>query len=344
MTDAHLKQFEAIISAMPEAALLVDEAGIIILANKQAEKAFSARLNRQPISLFIRSPSMSAALAKTFASSHPVEFEYEERAAVQRLIFAHVARLGEDSVGKMALVLLRDRTREAQVEKMRSDFVANASHELRTPLTTLLGFIDTMQGAAKQDEKAQAAFLPVMKAQAERMNQLIDDLLSLSRIELNEHVDPTEVVDLGQVLRQVENLLRPMSLETGCELEVNAEQNVVVRGDANQLGQVAHNLIENAIKYSGKGKHVTASVSKHGGEATLSVYDNGPGIAAHHIPRLTERFYRVNVQESRTRGGTGLGLAICKHIVNRHRGRLTIASEVGKGSAFHVSLPVTPVH
>jgi two-component system, OmpR family, phosphate regulon sensor histidine kinase PhoR len=210
---------------------------------------------------------------------------------------------------------------------------------LRTPLTTLSGFIETMQGAAKQDEKARGEFLKVMKAQAERMTSLIDDLLSLSRIELNEHVEPRERIDLGLVVRQAEPMLRPLAAETGCELKFDIAPNVAVAGDANQLGQVAYNLIENAIKYSGRGKHVSVVVSQQKNEAVLAIVDNGPGIAAHHIPRLTERFYRVNVQESRTRGGTGLGLAICKHIINRHRGRLLITSEPGRGSTFAVILP-----
>lgn len=340
MTEATLKAYQALISALPEAALLVDQAGIIVAANMRAEEGFSVPLQRQPVALFIRSSSMASALANVFRSDQPIEFEYEERGKVPRTVFAHVAKLESDSPVPLALILLRDRTREAQIEKMRSDFVANASHELRTPLTTLSGFIETMQGAAKQDEKARGQFLQTMKTQADRMSRLIDDLLSLSRIELDEHMEPKELVNLGSIIKQTESYVRPIAMETGCDLHLSITPDVFVRGDANQLGQVAHNLIENAVKYSGKGKRVLVELTRSDSEAILSVVDNGPGIAAHHIPRLTERFYRVNVQDSRTRGGTGLGLAICKHIINRHRGRLAVESETGAGSTFRMLLPI----
>ena len=327
------------IAALPDAALLVDRAGTIRAANVFAQTTLAAPLVGSPLALFIRSPSVSKALAEAFAQDRPCEVEYDEHARVSRTILVHLAQLAVPEGGTFVLLILRDRTREAQIEKMRSDFVANASHELRTPLTTLSGFIETMQGAAKQDEKARNEFLKVMKAQADRMSALIDDLLSLSRIEVDEHVEPKELTDLGLVVRGVESLLRPLAKEAGCEFHVTTAAGIFVLGDTNQLGQVAHNLIENAIKYSGKGKKVDVDVRYHNKDVTLTITDNGPGIAPHHIPRLTERFYRVNVQESRTRGGTGLGLAICKHIIKRHRGRLDIASEVGRGSQFMVTLP-----
>jgi two-component system, OmpR family, phosphate regulon sensor histidine kinase PhoR len=340
MTTLLLSSFRDWISALPDAALLIDAAGTIRAANAMARKTFAAPLEGEPLALFIRSPNVAKALAEAFTSEDPVEAEYEEHGKVSRTMLVHLARLSATTSQHLVLLILRDRTREAQIEKVRSDFVANASHELRTPLTTLYGFIETMQGAARQDEKARDEFLKVMKAQAERMSLLIDDLLSLSRIEVDEHVEPQERIDFGVVLRQAESLLRPLASETGCELHFDVVAGVFVRGDANQLGQVAHNLIENAIKYSGKGKRVNVAVSRSGADAVLTITDNGPGIAARHIPRLTERFYRVNVQDSRTRGGTGLGLAICKHIINRHRGRLDITSEVGRGSTFQVVLPM----
>ncbi len=339
MNNEMLDDFRNWIAALPDAAMLVDSTGIIRAANGFAKKVFSAPLERELLALFVRSPIVTRAVAETLASENPVEVEFEERGKVSRTMHVHLARLNELPGGPHVLLILRDRTREAQIEKMRSDFVANASHELRTPLTTLSGFIETMQGAAKQDEKARNEFLKVMKAQAVRMSSLIDDLLSLSRIEVDEHVEPKEQTDFGMVVRQVESLLRPLAREAGCELHVATAPGVFVRGDPSQLGQVAHNLIENAIKYSGKGKRVSVDVNCHDKVATLTVTDNGPGIASHHIPRLTERFYRVNAQESRTRGGTGLGLAICKHIIKRHRGQLDITSEVGRGSQFMVTLP-----
>jgi two-component system, OmpR family, phosphate regulon sensor histidine kinase PhoR len=238
------------------------------------------------------------------------------------------------------LLILHDLTYEEQIERMRSDFVANASHELRTPLASLSGFIETMQGAAKNDTKAKDEFLILMKAQADRMSRLIDDLLSLSRIEISEHVPPTANVDLNLVTKQAINLLAPMAKAADCTIRADLAQSLMVIGDANQLSQVVHNLIENAIKYAGAGKAIDIIGGVHNGIAVLSVRDDGPGIAAHHVPRLTERFYRVSVQDSRNRGGTGLGLAITKHILNRHRGRLVIQSEVGKGSTFAIHLPI----
>jgi two-component system phosphate regulon sensor histidine kinase PhoR len=238
------------------------------------------------------------------------------------------------------LVVLRDLTREQQIERMRADFVANASHELRTPLTALTGFLDTILGAARNDEKAQAKFLGLMRSQAERMRRLIDDLLSLSRIEMNEHVRPQDEVDLAQVAAHVCDVLSGTARDFGCELKLDARGPLLVTGSRDELVQVVQNLAENALKYASSGKLVEIVLRAEADQAEIAVRDHGPGIADEHIPRLTERFYRVNVQESRSRGGTGLGLAIVKHIVSRHRGRLTITSEIGKGSEFSVKIPL----
>lgn len=331
----------AIVKAIFDAAIVVDQEQVIIAANAAACDIFSAQIERQPVALFLRAPDVLAALSETLSTASHRQVELVVRSKIQRTLDVHLSPLWTDSEQSLALIVLRDRTREEQVERMRSDFVANASHELRTPLTTLSGFIETMQGAAAKDEKARAEFLKLMKAQAERMSRLIDDLLSLSRIELDEHVVPSARVNLTDVVAQVENLLRSLAQETGCALDINLPAEMMVRGDANQLTQVLHNLIENAIRYSGRGKMVSVSGQIEGATVVLSITDNGPGISAHHIPRLTERFYRVNVQDSRTRGGTGLGLAICKHILNRHRGKLLVQSEVGRGSVFSIHLPIS---
>ena len=330
----------AIVAALPEAALVVNRASVIVAANESARDVLSADIEGQPVGLFLRSPDVLSALAETFSAAVHGQVEFVVRSKIQRTLELHIAPLGNGQNGALALVVLRDRTREEQIERMRSDFVANASHELRTPLTTLSGFIETMQGAASKDEKARGEFLKVMKAQAERMARLIDDLLSLSRIELDEHVAPNAVVNLSDVAKQTQNLLQSLVQESGCTLEITLPPKLLVRGDANQLAQVVYNLIENAIKYAGRGKAVTVSGEVDGRKVILSVRDDGPGIAAHHIPRLTERFYRVNAQDSRARGGTGLGLAIVKHIVSRHRGKLDITSELGKGSTFSISIPL----
>lgn len=327
------------VDALIDAALVVDHRQVIVAANAPAVEILAAQLDRQPIALFLRAPDLLNAVAQCLATATHRQVEFVVRSKFQRTLDAYLSPLGQNQDGPLALIVLRDRTREAQVERMRSDFVANASHELRTPLTALSGFIETMQGAASKDEKAQATFLELMKAQAERMSRLIDELLSLSRIELDEHVIPSTRVNLTDVVKQTLNLLQSLVSAAGCKLYVDLPPQLIVTGDPNQLAQVVHNLIENAIKYSGSGKQVFVAGRILDAFVILTVRDDGPGIAQHHLPRLTERFYRVNVQESRTRGGTGLGLAICKHIVNRHRGKLIIESEVGKGSAFSIHLP-----
>ena len=237
------------------------------------------------------------------------------------------------------LVQLKDLTREQQVERMRADFVANASHELRTPLASLSGFIETLLGAAKNDQTARERFLVLMRTQAERMKRLIDDLLSLSRIEMNVHLKPQGTVDLAEIARHVADIMSGMAKEENCELKLDLPQKLMVTGDRDELVQVAQNLVENALKYASAGKVIDIKGRSVDGQMELTVTDRGPGIAEEHIPRLTERFYRVSVQESRSRGGTGLGLAIVKHILNRHRGKLIVASQLGHGSSFTIRLP-----
>ena len=231
---------------------------------------------------------------------------------------------------------------------MRADFVANASHELRTPLAALSGFIDTLQGPARDDPAARARFLPIMQAQADRMARLIDDLLSLSRIELNVHVRPDAQVDLTAIVRQVADSLQTLARDRRVEVATAAPAGpLLVLGDRDELIRVFENLVENALKYAASGKRVDIELSQRPGaggkqEARVAVRDYGPGIAPEHLPRLTERFYRVDVAESRAQGGTGLGLALVKHILNRHGGRLTIESVPGQGAIFTTYLPLAP--
>jgi two-component system phosphate regulon sensor histidine kinase PhoR len=228
---------------------------------------------------------------------------------------------------------------------MRADFIANASHELRTPLASLRGFIETLQGTAKDDPCARERFLPIMAEQASRMTRLIDALLSLSRLEMNAHVAPSDLVDLNDVLNHSKDTLDPLAREMGFRFEVaRFPRPAVVRGDRDELVQVLQNLVQNAFKYGERGgqvridaKHIP-SLGRQSGRYAIAIVDNGPGVAPEHLPRLTERFYRVDVASSREKGGTGLGLAIVKHILNRHRGELAIASKPGKGSTFTVML------
>jgi two-component system phosphate regulon sensor histidine kinase PhoR len=243
------------------------------------------------------------------------------------------------------IALLSDRTRERAIERMRADFVANASHELRTPLASLIGFIDTLRGPAADDPAAQHRFLGIMAEQAQRMNRLIDDLLGLSRIELTEHLAPSGRVDVAGLIETTAAGLDPLFTARSVTLETTIAPGLpTIVGDGDQLGQVLQNLLENAIKYGRDGSviHIDARRISRGGVdgLTFSVRDEGVGIAATHIPRLTERFYRVNTRRSREVGGTGLGLAIVKHIVNRHRGQMRIESSEGVGTTVTIWLPL----
>jgi two-component system phosphate regulon sensor histidine kinase PhoR len=244
------------------------------------------------------------------------------------------------------VLTLRDLSALRQAELMRSDFVANASHELRTPLAALTGFIETLLGPAREDAAARQRFLPIMQAQAQRMARLIDDLLSLARIERKAHLRPTDPVDLVPVLRQVIDSLEAVARERGVAIHLTAAlESLAVAGERDELIRVFENLLDNALKYGASGKRVEVTLARRaaaGGTemACVSVRDYGPGIAAEHLPRLTERFYRVDVAESRAQGGTGLGLALVKHILNRHQGRLLIDSRPGAGATFTVTLPL----
>lgn len=334
MTDAKLSY--SWITALPDGALAVDGNGTILAANGLAEDALGLSLTGLNVTGVLRATAFSDALSMTLADGEPQSIDIEVRGKPPRQLNARIARLREGHV----LVLLRDLTREQAIEKMRSDFVANASHEMRTPLASIMGAIETLQGAAKDDAAAREMFLGTMLSQARRMKRLIDDLLTLSRIELNEHVRPNAKVSLLDIARQAKSNLAGMAKEGNVVVEIEGDAAAVVAGDGDELLQVTQNLLENAIKYGETGGRVAVSCRLQGREARLAVQDFGRGIAEFHIPRLTERFYRVNTQESRQRGGTGLGLAIVKHIVLRHRGRLDIHSELGRGSTFTVTIPL----
>jgi two-component system phosphate regulon sensor histidine kinase PhoR len=243
------------------------------------------------------------------------------------------------------LMTFHDQTPLRRVEEMRADFVANASHELRTPLAALSGFIDTLQGPAKDDAKARERFLGIMHAQATRMARLIDDLLSLSRVELSAHVRPDTLVDIVPIIRQVADGLEPLASERQVKIEIDLPaEPVVIAGDREELLRLFENLIENALKYGASGGKVMVSLMSSAladgaAEVRVVVRDFGPGIAPEHLPRLTERFYRVDVGDSRAQGGTGLGLSLVKHIVNRHRGRLLIESVLKNGATFTACFP-----
>lgn len=334
------RQIASILDAIGQPALAVREGLVTIAANPIATQMLDMELSGQHMSLALRAPAILKAVEETIETGRRTTAEHHVNAPVRKSLSVRCSRLGVTSEGHaIALVILHDLTYQEQVERMRADFVANASHELRTPLTSLMGFIETMQGPAREDAIGRDKFLALMKAQADRMARLINDLLSLSRIEVNEHVQPSAVVDLASLTRQAVGLLTPLAESVSCVIELEAPPVLAVRGDGGELTQAIYNLVENALKYGAQGKLITITARLEQGEVALHIRDRGPGIAAHHVPRLTERFYRVSTQDSRSRGGTGLGLAIVKHIINRHRGKLAISSELGQGSTFSIFMP-----
>jgi len=331
---------QTLVRALPDPAMAVDAARRVAVANDLARAIFERDPEGHHISAATRAPAILDAVTAALAGEAPRRVELELRVPLPRSFDVYVAALNPPGTpSPLAILIFKDLTREQQIERMRADFVANASHELRTPLTALSGFIETMQGPAKADAVARDKFLGLMRLQTERMRRLIDDLLSLSRIEINEHVRPTGRVDLAQAARLVRDSLEATARQEGCEIRLDIATPLPVVGDPDELVQVVQNLVENAIKYAASGKLIEIVGGPVDGHMELTVRDHGPGIAAQHLPRLTERFYRVSVQESRSRGGTGLGLAISKHILNRHRGRLLIASEPGRGSSFTIRIP-----
>ncbi len=248
--------------------------------------------------------------------------------------------------GGERILHLWDRSGVYAVERMRTDFVANASHELRTPLASIKGFIETLEDKEAGDNpEIRARFLNVMFREANRMQKLIDDLISLSRIEAEKFRVPDTPVDLPDLMREVQSVLRQSQPERGADIVVDIGPDLPpLRGDRAQLSQLLHNLVSNSMKYGQAGTPVTMRLraSRNGALLRLSVSDCGEGIAPEHLPRLTERFYRVDSSRSRAIGGTGLGLSIVKHIVERHRGRLEIDSEVQKGTTITITLPADP--
>ncbi len=330
-------QITDLVEALPDGAVVIDMAGAVISANKLAADILQQDLIGLASTSVIRSPAFAGSLNGVRQSGRAASVDIEFHGRPSRQVSAFLAPLG--SSGDI-LVVLRDLTREQAIEKMRSDFVANASHEMRTPLASIIGTIETLQGAAKDDAKARGMFLATMLQQGQRMKRLIDDLLTLSRIELNEHVRPDGRVALLNVLKQAKANLSQQALETKVIIELKADAELMVAGNADELLQVAQNLLENAIKYGADGGRIEINCSTRGSHAVFAVKDFGKGIAEIHLPRLTERFYRVSTQESRQRGGTGLGLAIVKHILLRHRGKLDIVSAPGHGSTFTVSIPL----
>lgn len=347
-SDAAL--IEQLIGGLPAAAIVLDRDTRVITFNEAALSIAPALRRGEPALIAVRVPELVGAIRRAGKRHEPQRVEFFERVPVDRWFEAFVTplRLTTANGGMLDTLFMtfNDLSPLRRVEEMRADFIANASHELRTPLAALLGFVETLQGTAKDDPAARTKFLAIMQGQATRMARLIDDLLSLSRIELNAHLKPGTPVDLAPIVRQVVDGLQTLARDRGVEIKVSASGDAMIAlGDRDELVRALENLVENALKYGAAGKRVDIAVTRTQtragvSEARISVRDYGPGISPEHLPRLTERFYRVDVADSRAQGGTGLGLALVKHILNRHGGRLTIESTPGAGATFTMHLPL----
>lgn len=341
---------EGLIAAIREPVVLVDPRGVVRAFNPAAAAVVAAIRRGEALALALRAPEVIEAVKAVAVGGSSRAVDFAERVPIERWFRVVVTptritlAARDGGAPDLVLITLRDLTEERRLERLRTDFVANASHELRTPLASVIGFIETIQGAARNDPPAREKFLAIMLAQAQRMARLIDDLLSLSRIEQNEHVRPSAPVDLVLLLGQVRDALEPQAAASGVAITLTTnETSLVVPGDRDELFRLFENLLQNAIKYGAEGKSVEITLRRdlHAGrpqEAAVTIRDHGPGIAREHLPRLTERFYRVDVAASREKGGTGLGLALVKHILARHRGRLAVESEPGEGAVFTVRL------
>lgn len=329
----------SLIEALGAPVVLLDGQGVALALSPGMRALVPGLETGKALALVLRDPDLNDAIDDVARLGGAKTVELVERVPFERAYRIHIAALGGEG-RRATLLTFQDLSEQRVIERMRVDFVANASHELRTPLASLLGFVETLQGPARNDERARERFLGIMREQGLRMARLVDDLLSLSRIEQRAHVAPDTPVDLAGIAREIVDSLALLAREREVTLTLNTPREPLqVPGDRDELLRLMENLVENAIKYGKQGGEVTITVDAGETEASFQVRDDGPGIAPEHLPRLTERFYRVDTAASREAGGTGLGLAIVKHIVLRHRGRLTIESKPGAGATFKAILP-----
>jgi two-component system phosphate regulon sensor histidine kinase PhoR len=337
------KDTELLFNILPDSVLVLDPQRNVIQYNQTAANFFGRQSIEGDLITYLRNPALIKAVDEAITGKIPRKsVEFEMVGDVSQHIAANIVAFDNKGAENLRVILtLHDLTAIKKTEQMRVDFIANASHELRTPLAILIGSIETLIGPAANDPKAQKRFLEIMQTQSTRMAQLIDDLLSLSHIEMNEHSRPSDLVNLSDVVLSVEKLLAIKAADLNKKLVVELPDTpAVAAGDKDQLSQIFTNLVDNALKYSRYESTVTIRIITDDKQARVCIIDQGEGIAPEHLPRLTERFYRVDSDRSREMGGTGLGLAIVKHIVSRHRGQLQIDSVVGKGSVFTIKLPL----
>jgi two-component system phosphate regulon sensor histidine kinase PhoR len=343
------------LESVPAPLFALDGDRLVVAANAAANRLFGGALAGRNLLAFLRHPPLIDAI-EGGQESAPIELpEAQGRSGPRRLV-ARLQPIRPALAGATMMVMIEDTTAAERALTLRRDFVANVSHELKTPIAALLGFIETLMGPARDDPLARQRFLGIMRGEAERMNRLVSELLSLSRIEMNEHQPPAGRADLGDVLKTVRDSLSTKAEEQKTKLAFPGLAGLPsIPGDPDELIQAIQNLVGNAIKYSPEGTEVKVAFEQIAdpvairerlpglrgpkGMVAISIIDQGEGIAREHIPRLTERFYRVDAARSRQLGGTGLGLAIVKHIANRHRGSLEIESAIGKGSTFTLYLP-----
>jgi len=341
--DAHIIAFA---DALADPCLILSRRGVILHRNPAAALEFASARLGDPVAFSFRTPAMLTAVdaATQTGISQTVELHFTvPNETWYKVAITPMRADGSTSEPSLVIVTFQNLTEQKRVEAMRSDFIANASHELRTPLTSLIGFIDTLLGPAAKDQAARERFLGIMRSQAQRMSKLIDDLLSLSRIEMREHMQPRGTVDLGLLLKEVSEGLETLASDAKVAVSIEApEDKVSITGERDELYEVFENLLENAISYGGDGGKVDivlAPASGQPGQAySVTITDYGAGVESQHVPRLTERFYRADA-DAKKKKGTGLGLAIVKHIVQRHRGILTIRSRRGEGTRVEVLLP-----
>ncbi|MEP9396819.1 ATP-binding protein [Mesorhizobium sp. KR2-14] len=334
---------ENLAAAVADPLIVFDGAGAVVHANAAATVAFGALPPGILLLLKFRAPEMQEMIqAVLFGQAASRVIDYSERLPIERAFRVTASAVGRGT--GLYVLVFRDQSEARRIDRMRADFIANASHELRTPLASIAGFVETLRGPARDDAAARDQFLQIMQKQTARMSRLIDDLLSLSRLEMKPHLEPGERIDLRAVLENVIVSLSPVAQDAGLVIErAFPEEHIEVLGARDELFQVFENLLENACKYGQSGGRVVVSMAgpeaSDEGEITVTVRDFGPGIPEEHIPRVTERFYRIDSGAGNAQKGTGLGLAIVKHILTRHEARLTIRSSPGEGAAFTVHFP-----
>ncbi len=347
---------QEVFDRIPSAIIVVDNHRRVTHTNRTAVELIGNKALGRDLALSLRHPLILDSLDKILAGSSEKTGEITIPAPLAQSFTFRAERITDAPLedGSFVTLVLENVTAAHKTEEMRASFVANVSHELRSPLTAIIGFIETLRGPASDDTEARQRFLDIMHRESQRMARLIDDLLSLSRVEIDEHIAPRDAVSVPRTIQNVIETLQPQATTRSISLVLKADpETPTAIADADQLHQVFRNLIENAIKYGGDKNTVTISTSpveRVPGTArpglSVSIKDQGAGIPKSLIPRLTERFYRIDEARSSTAGtgisSTGLGLAIVKHIINRHRGHMTAQSEIGKGSTFTVFLPAHP--